>query len=389
MTGSAVSDKNADTQSAARVLFDRRGDEAIIQAQGTWTVTHSVDLDAALQLHLAREQYRSAYFDLSGVQVLDTAGAWLLYRTIREIEGAGGTAQIGGGKPEHLSLLEAIAAADRPQEAPEPRVHWAVEFLSNFGRNAEEFAGSMVDALGFCGVVLEAIGRAILRPSRLRVTSLVYLMEQAGLNAVPIVSLMSFLIGAVLAYQGAGQLERFGAEPFTINLVSVSVMREIGILLTAIMVAGRSGSAFTAQIGSMKMREEIDAIRTLGLDPVEILVLPRVLALVFTLPLLGFVSVIVGLFGGGVVTFLLLDISPASYVTLLRESVDVWTFLVGIIKAPVFAFLIALIGCFEGLRVTGTAESVGQRTTQSVVEGIFVVIIADAVFSIIFVELGI
>ena len=225
-------------------------------------------------------------------------------------------------------------------------------------------------------------------PWRIRWTALVNHMEQAGLNAVPIVGLISFLVGAVLAYQGADQLRRFGAEIFVVNLIGISVLREIAILLTAIIVAGRSGSAFTAAIGSMKVREEIDAMRILGLDPMEILVLPRVLALVVTLPLLAFFADIMGLLGGAFMAWAALGIGPGQFLERLGDAIPMWSFWVGLIKAPVFAFLIAMVGCYEGFQVEGSAESVGRLTTQAVVEAIFLVIVADAVFSILFAYLG-
>jgi len=219
--------------------------------------------------------------------------------------------------------------------------------------------------------------------------ALVTHIEHTGLNAIPIVALISFLVGVVLAYQGADQLRRFGAQIFTVNLVGISVLREMGILLTAIVVAGRSGSAFTAQIGTMQVNEEVDALRTLGLDPMEILVLPRVLALVISLPLLTFLSDVMGLLGGGLMTVVLVQIDFQQYVALLKAAVNTNHFWVGIIKAPVFAILISLVGCFEGLRVVGSAESVGRLTTRSVVEGIFLVIIFDALFSVLFSVIGI
>ena len=214
-------------------------------------------------------------------------------------------------------------------------------------------------------------------------------MQEAGLNAIPIVGLMSFLIGIVLAFQGASQLQRFGAEVFVVNLVAISVLREIGVLMTAIIVAGRSGSAFTAQIGSMKVNEEVDAMRALGLDPIEVLILPRLLALMITLPLLTFIADLLGLLGGGLMAWIVLGISPGTFIERLNDAIGMWTFWVGMIKAPVFAATIALIGCYEGLQVGGSAESVGQRTTRAVVEAIFLVIVIDAVFSIFYQIVGI
>jgi phospholipid/cholesterol/gamma-HCH transport system permease protein len=218
---------------------------------------------------------------------------------------------------------------------------------------------------------------------------MVYHMQKTGLDALPIVGLLSFLIGVVMAYQGADQLQRFGAEIFTVNLVGIAVLRELGILLTAIIVAGRSGSAFTAQIGTMKVNEEVDALRTIGLDPMEVLVLPRILALVLVLPLLTFYADIMGLMGGALMAALTLDITVVQFIERLRVAVTVDTFFVGLVKAPVFAFIIAMVGCFEGLQVTSSAESVGTRTTRSVVEAIFLVIVLDALFSIFFSYIGV
>jgi phospholipid/cholesterol/gamma-HCH transport system permease protein len=214
-------------------------------------------------------------------------------------------------------------------------------------------------------------------------------MQEVGLNAVPIVALMGFLIGIVLAFQGAVQLRQFGAEIFVVDLIAVSVLRELGILLTAIIVAGRSGSAFTASIGSMKVREEIDAMRTLGLDPIEVLVLPRVLALIIMLPILGLIANIFALLGGGLMSWAELGISPSMFLTRFVENTDVWHLAVGLIKAPFFAFIISIVGCWQAMQVGGSSESVGRRTTQSVVQSIFLVIVADACFSVFFAEIGI
>jgi phospholipid/cholesterol/gamma-HCH transport system permease protein len=221
------------------------------------------------------------------------------------------------------------------------------------------------------------------------VRAVVYHMEQAGLNAIPIVALISFLIGVVLAYQGAIQLTRFSAEVFVVDLVAVSVLRELGVLLTAIIVAGRSGSAFTAQIGSMRINEEVDAMRTLGLDPMQVLVVPRLIALVVTLPLLAFMADIMGLVGGAVMASVELGVSPGVFVDRLESALEPWSVGVGLIKAPFFALIVALTGCYMGMKVTGSAESVGLYTTRSVVHAIFAVIVSDAVFSIFFAYIGI
>lgn len=355
---------------------------------GDWNIAHALKLDK--QLAALDFPQAGLTIDMSGLGKFDTTGAWLVDRTRLAAEAAGAKVALTGGTEDQMSLIEAVQKAEPKPEKRRPRPPSPlIVMLDRAGRAMIHLKDGARDAIGFMGLVIYTFARTAVKPARLRFTSLVHHIEEIGLNAVPIVMLMSFLIGAVLAYQGAEQLQKFGAQIFTVDLIGISFLREIGILLTAILVAGRSGSAFTAQIGSMKIREEIDAMRTLGLDPVEMLIVPRILALVISLPLLGFLSGLAGLIGGGVVAVSSLDISPVMYVERLQQVVEPRHFWVGIVKAPVFAFLIGAIGCFEGMRVSGSAESVGQRTTQSVVEGIFIVIIADAVFSILFVNLGI
>ncbi|MCE9522675.1 MAG: ABC transporter permease [Alphaproteobacteria bacterium] len=360
----------------------------MLRPQGDWIVRHADAVDKALQ---AIDPYgrRAATFDLSHIRKLDTTGAWLIHRTSTALQRGGAVVTVAGASSPQATLLHAVAKADQPMHATRPYGNPFVNVVVRMGAALEEAGHTLRDLVAFLGLILETLGKTLVNPRRMRATSTVYHMEQAGLNAVPIVSLISFLIGAVLAFQGSEQLKRFGGEIFTVNLVAVSFLREIGILMTAIMVAGRSGSAFTAQIGSMKLREEIDAMRTLGLDPMEVLVLPRVIALIVMVPILGFIGAMMGLLGGGLVVWMELGMSPQMYLVRLNEAVDVWDAGVAFIKAPVFGLLIAMIGCFEGMKVEGSAESVGQRTTASVVEGIFIVIVVDALFSIMFVKLGI
>jgi phospholipid/cholesterol/gamma-HCH transport system permease protein len=261
--------------------------------------------------------------------------------------------------------------------------------VAHVGRGTLESIAEARRLVAFLGLTTATLGRSLVQPRRIRKTALISHMEQTGLDAMPIVALISFLVGAVLAYQGAEQLRRFGAEIFVINLIGISVLREIAILLTAIIVAGRSGSAFTAAIGSMKVREEIDAMRTLGLDPMELLVMPRLLALMITLPILVFLADMMGLAGGMMMAWVALDISPGQFLERLGGAIPLWSFWVGMIKAPVFAFLIAMVGCYEGFQVEGSAESVGKLTTLAVVEAIFLVIVVDAIFSILFAYMGV
>ncbi|MDP6342631.1 MAG: MlaE family lipid ABC transporter permease subunit [Alphaproteobacteria bacterium] len=359
-----------------------------LRAGGLWDAGNVARLDADLR-GAGLTGTAPLTIDLAEVERLDTAGAWLLHRTVKRCRAAGGDAGFSGLRPEHEAMLQQVAANDRPAEIEPPAPNPLLAILAHIGRAAVDIAGETRQQIAFLGLILVTLGRVIRQPGRLRLTPLVHHMEKVGFDALPIVGLISLLIGVVLAYQGATQLQRFGAEVFVINLIAVSVLREIAILLTAIVVAGRSGSAFTAEIGSMIVHEEVDAMRTLGLDPMEVLVLPRLLALVLTLPLLAFFADMMGLFGGMMMCWLALDISPGLYLERLNDAVSLWSFWIGIIKAPVFAFLIAMVGCLEGLRVERSAESVGRQTTRSVVTSIFLVIVVDAIFSIFFAAVGV
>ncbi|HSF93955.1 MAG TPA: ABC transporter permease [Thermohalobaculum sp.] len=332
---------------------------------------------------------RRVIIDLAEVEALDTGGAWLITTLIARLREEGVDVELRGATATQAGLI-ATVTKNLPQAEAEPeRARGYAVWLEMVGRQTYDGFRTFVDILGFLGLVLARLGNTLLHPRRLRLTALVHHMQETGLNAVPIVSLMAFLIGVVLAFQGSVQLRQFGAEVFVVNLIAVSVLRELGILLTAIIVAGRSGSAFTAAIGSMKLREEIDAMRTLGLDPIEVLVLPRVMALMLMLPVLGFVANVAGLVGGALMSWIELGVSPGMFVTRLYETTDIWHLAIGFIKAPFFAAIIGVIGCFEGMRVSGSAESVGRLTTTSVVLSIFFVIVADAIFSIFFAELGV
>jgi phospholipid/cholesterol/gamma-HCH transport system permease protein len=327
--------------------------------------------------------------DLSEAKAIDTAGAWLVINTQTRIEARGGRCEIVGPSKEQSELIEVVRGSiPDNQVAPKPR-HGLFDWLETVGEATWQGIQSLVEILGFLGAVVVRFGGLLIHPGRLRLTSLVHHMQEIGFHAIPIVSLMAFLIGVVMAFQGAVQLRQFGAEVFVVDLIAISVLRELGILLTAIIVAGRSGAAFTAAIGSMKMREEIDAMQTLGLDPIEVLVLPRVLALVIVLPLLGFVADVMGLFGGAMMSWIELGVSPGMFQTRLYDSVDVWHYAVGLIKAPFFAVIIGIVGSYEGMKVGGDAESLGRLTSTSVVLSIFLVIVADAMFSIFFAIVGV
>lgn len=327
--------------------------------------------------------------DLAAVSRLDTGGAWLVSDIVRQVEGRGGTATLIGTTEQQDALFHTVNEAWPEERGSETPPGGFLVWVEGLGASIVQSRAPVESLLNFIGASIYALGQIILRPRRLRGSALFSQMQEVGFNAVPIVVLMSFLIGVVLAFQGAAQLRQFGAEVFVVDLISVSILRELGVLLTAIIVAGRSGSAFTATIGSMKVREELDAIRTMGLDPIAILVVPRVLALVIMLPILGFIANLSGLFGGALMSWIELGVSPAMFVTRLYENTDVWHLIIGMIKAPFFAFVIAIIACWQASQVGGSSESVGQRTTASVVQSIFLVIVLDAIFSIFFVVLGV
>ena len=354
-----------------------------IVAAGDWTLAWA----SALGRRVGELKRRSpgAPVDASGIGRLDTAGAELLLELARDARE--GILGLDAGR---RALVDAVAKARASATAKPPhRSPGIVVLLARTGAAVESIWRDAVALVGFIGLMLQTLARTLPNPRRWRLTSLSFHIEQTGLDAVPIVALLSFLVGAVVAFLGATVLRDFGASVFTVELVGYSFLREFGVLLTAILIAGRSGSAFTAQIGSMKSREEIDAIRTLGLDPVEVLVLPRALALLVSMPLLTFVAMLAGVIGGALVCIYALDISAGMFLQRFHDTARIRHFWVGMSKAPLFAFLIAAIGCLEGFKVSGSAESVGEHTTSSVVQSIFVVILIDALAAIFFMELDV
>ncbi|HEY6546011.1 MAG TPA: MlaE family lipid ABC transporter permease subunit [Dokdonella sp.] len=361
-------------------IDDEGGGQRVVVA-GDWTLALAPALSARVAT-LRRSIAAGTQVDAAGVGRIDTAGASLL------LELADGST-IDGLDHRQRALVDTVARAEAQPDAPRRRESGLVELLARAGLAVEQIGRDARQLLGFIGLVLATLARTALSPRRWRVTSLVFHLEQTGLDAVPIVVLLNFLVGAVIAFLGATVLQDFGAAIFTVELVGFSFLREFGVLLSAILIAGRSGSAFTAQIGSMKSREEVDAIRTLGLDPVEVLVLPRLLALLVALPALTLLAMLAGIVGGAAVSALSMDISPAMFITRFQELDAARHFWVGMSKAPLFAFLIASIGCLEGFKVSGSAESVGTHTTSSVVQAIFVTILVDALAAIFFMEIDV
>jgi phospholipid/cholesterol/gamma-HCH transport system permease protein len=325
--------------------------------------------------------------DVSRVSKLDTFGAWLIERLRRSLTQGEVEAKIAGLSADYSSLVDEVrrVKATPPAHATSLTI---TGILDQIGRSVAGFGTTIIELLDMLGAILVASGRVIIHPSGFRLTSTVHHLEQVCWRAVPIVGLITFLIGCIISQQGIFHFRKFGADIFVVDMLGVLVLREIGVLLVAIMVAGRSGSAYTAELGSMKMREEIDALRTMGFDPIEVLVLPRMLALIIALPILAFLGAIAALYGGGLVAWLYGGIDPEAFLLRLRDAISIDHFIVGIIKAPVMAAVIGIVACVEGLAVAGSAESLGQRTTSSVVKGIFFVIVMDGVFAIFFASIG-
>lgn len=365
-----------------------KGDAALelegdrLRLTGRWTIDTVAAVDARMAFY-SRGAGRLT-IDAGQIARLDTAGAWLIARTLRDARKAHRDVHLTPASPDFQPLLDAVIEAVPDEHPPAARPALLLRMLASLGDWSTARRRESLETLNFFGLLLITLIRVAKDPRRLRFTATVYHMKAAGLDAVPIVSLMAFLLGIVIAYQGAMQLQRYGAEVFTVNLTALSILREIGMLLTAILVAGRSGSAFTAAIGSMKLGEEIDALRAMGLDPIEFLAVPRTLALLITLPILGFIADLVGLFGGGVMCWVSLGISPTMYLARIQDGIAVSHFVVGIVKAPFFALAIATIGCHQGFQVQSSAESVGRLTTMSVVQSIFLMILLDAAFSVFF-----
>ncbi|MCC8362577.1 ABC transporter permease [Lysobacter sp. A6] len=352
-----------------------------LQLQGNWTLVHAGAM--AEQLRIAPDGVDAV--DASEIESLDSAGVLLLLRFARR---RGLDLDSFHFREDQQSLVAAIedVADDRP---PKKREYGVSAALARLGFAVHDNYKEILALIGFLGENLMKFGRMLAQPRRFRLTSTVYHMEQVGLDAVPLVFLLSYLVGAVIAFLGANILRDFGAEIYVVELVSVAFLREFAVLLTAIILAGRTASAFTAQIGAMQSREEVDAIRTLGMDPIDLLVLPRVIALLVMLPLLTFIAMIAGLLGGLSVGAFSLDIAPQAWLSRLEETIEVRHFLVGLSKAPLFAAVIALIGCLEGLQVEGTAQSVGERTTSSVVQTISLVIVIDAIMALWYMQMDI
>jgi phospholipid/cholesterol/gamma-HCH transport system permease protein len=365
------------------------GERLELAAGGSWTANHAGELEALVdRVSGEAPKAKNVSIDMAGVSEFDTFGAWLLERLTRQWT-ASGHETVVVGLPEHdRGLLKEMHDVNR-EPPPKPRaLNPVVTFLAAFGRAGVDFGRNLVVFSEMLGAVSLALVRVIVRPRDYRLTSTVHQFDRVAWQAVPIILLITFLIGAIISQQGIFHFRKFGAELYSVDLVGILVLREIGVLIVAIMVAGRSGSSYTAEIGSMKMREEIDALRTMGFDPVEVLILPRILVLIVALPVLTFLGSMAALYGGGLVAWLYGGISPDIYIARLTEAISLTHFEVGMIKAPFMGLVIGIVACAKGLRVKGSAESLGIQTTNSVVESIFLVIVLDGLFAIFFASIG-
>ncbi|HRF44144.1 MAG TPA: MlaE family lipid ABC transporter permease subunit [Candidatus Competibacteraceae bacterium] len=348
------------------------------RCEGVWTLDGILDLEQ----RLLDVQWPSGALQLDGstIRALDTIGALQLLNVIASLEQAGHTVHLTGLREEHQALLDLVQQRRGSGAAPPPSK--PANFLERMGRETIHHLYGSFTFLVFVGEAATTLGRLILHPSRFRWQALFANLETAGVHALPIIALLSFMIGIVIAYQGGQQLKFYGANIFIVELVSLTMLRELAPLITAIIVAGRTGSSYTAQIGTMQVTEEVDALRTIGIPPMDLLVLPKLLALTIALPLLTVFADVLSIFGGMVIAQTLLDVNFQDFLDRFPQVVTLTSFLLGVGKAPVFAAIIALVGCYQGFQVRGGADSVGRQTTVSVVESIFLVIAADALFSI-------
>lgn len=360
------------------------GDELQIALSGHWTAEWSREVEEEAQRLMDQgDDARRVVFDLSGIERIDTLGAWVLDRTRHDLGAKGISADFRGARAEQRILLDEVAYRGF-QELPKKAPPTLIDFFEDVGKAVVGAGQDLASGTSFLGEIVAALLRLLINPRKFRPASLVHHIEQIAFRGLPIVALISFLVGCIVAQQGIFQLQQFGATAFVVNLVGILVLRELGLLLTSIMVAGRSGSAFTAEIGSMKMREEIDALRVMGLDPIEVLVVPRILALIISLPILTFLSSMSALLGAAITSFLYGGMSFEVFLLRLQSVIGMNTFLVGLIKAPFMALVIGVIACIEGLAVQGSAESLGRQVTASVVKSIFMVIVVDGLFAMFF-----
>lgn len=373
---------------AAQAAFDFREDDRapVLALSGDWTVDTIAGLERDL-LEVAERLKPGAVVDVGRLGRIDVAGAYLIDRTVRDSPAGEEGVSIRGEHATAASLLQTTRKAYTGPIEPPDHLTGLRHFLDFVGRSVANIGQEVIETVGFFGETIVVFLRVLAQPQRIRWVSITHVMEVAGLNALPIVALLSFFIGMVVAYLGARILGDFGAAVFTVELVAFSMMREFGVVITAVLLAGRTNSAFTAEIGAMKMRQEIDAMRVMSIDPMEALVIPRVIAMVVMTPILTFAAMMAGIFGGLLVCWVELDVSPAMFFARISEVVPAQHFWVGFVKSPVFALVLAVIGCKQGLSVGGDVGSLGARVTTSVVQAIFMVLLLDALFALWFLEM--
>jgi phospholipid/cholesterol/gamma-HCH transport system permease protein len=365
------------------------GDRLTLAATGAWIAVNAHGLEDRIGAVDRRyPAVKHVAIDMAGVQKLDTFGAWLLERMVRIFTSRGCDTKVTGLKDDYRALVDDLQKLKLEDVPARTRSQSAANAFASIGENIASLGRSLVAMVNMLGALGVAFARVTTRPRTFRLTSLVHQLDNVAWRAVPIVLLITFLIGCIIAQQGLFHFRKFGADVFVVDMVGILVLRELGVLIVCIMVAGRSGSAYTAELGSMKMREEIDALQTMGFDSVEVLILPRVVALVIGVPILTFLGSIAALYGGGLVCWLYGGIDPDIFLSRLKEAIALNTFEVGMIKAPFMALVIGIVASVEGLAVQGSAESLGRQTTASVVESIFLVIVMDGIFAIFFASIG-
>jgi phospholipid/cholesterol/gamma-HCH transport system permease protein len=365
------------------------GERLTLAAAGAWTARNARSLEALIDGEARRkDKLKRVDIDMGKVERLDTFGAWLLERLTRSFVARGCETQVVGLKEDYRALMDELHKV-APEKAPPHTQGQALAYaLGSIGQNIVLVGQSFSAIVNMLGALVIAFARVFAHPRSFRFTSLVHQLDNVAWRAVPIILLITFLIGCIIAQQGIFHFRKFGADVYVVDMVGILVLRELGVLVVCIMVAGRSGSAYTAELGSMKMREEIDALRTMGFDPIEVLILPRIVALVIGVPILTFLGSMAALYGGGLVSWLYGGIDPDIFLSRLKEAIALNTFEVGMIKAPFMAMVIGVVASVEGLAVKGSAESLGLQTTASVVESIFLVIVLDGLFAIFFASIG-
>jgi phospholipid/cholesterol/gamma-HCH transport system permease protein len=374
---------------AESLLIDKReGESLTLAGVGAWTSQNARPLEQLIEAAARRHgEAKRVAIDMAAVDRLDTFGAWLLERLVRSFSARGCATEVVGLRQDYRALIDELHQV-KAAEGKRRRGNPVLDALAALGLHTVSIGAGFLDILNMLGAIGVALMRVLAQPRRFRLTSLVHQLDNVAWRGVPIILLITFLVGCIISQQGIFHFRKFGADIYVVDMIGILVLRELGVLIVCIMVAGRSGSAYTAELGSMKMREEIDALRTMGFDPIEILVLPRVLALIVGVPILTFLGSLAALYGGGLVAWAYGGIDPDIFLQRLKEAITLDTFKVGMIKAPFMALVVGVVACVEGLKVKGSAESLGLQTTASVVEAIFLVIVLDGLFAVFFASIG-